>query len=392
MKELFYRFNPWWEGDFKPNFIDRKELLTKLSGSLDKKNITILTGLRRVGKTTLLKMLINSLIKEKGVEPKYIFYISLDFYSLEKQTILEIVEQYLKIQKISFDDKIFLFLDEVATKSDFSLQLKNIFDLYNAKIYASSSSASVLKDSKANLTGREEIIEVLPLTFEEFLNFKNIKIKQADSHLEEAYFEKYMEIGGIPEYVLTNDINYIKQLVDDILYKDIIAYYNIKEKNIVRDFFALLMERAGKQVSINKLAKILGISPDTAKRFLNYFKDTYLIYTIDRYGKLNDKIKSPKKIYAGDVGIRNVFTGFRDKGAVFENLIFLKIKHKNPNYIYENGLEIDFITDDKKIIEVKYNTSMNEKQKKLFDSLKGSKKFVITNYEEMKKILNDIDV
>ena len=84
---------------------------------------------------------------------------------------------------------------------------------------------------------------------------------------------------------------------------------------------------------------------------------------------------SPKKIYIGDIGIKNMITGFRDLGASYENLVFLKIKHLNPNYYVENLIEIDFITKDA-IIEAKYNNELSEKQKKVFDSIKIKDKII----------------
>ncbi|WP_457635927.1 ATP-binding protein [Persephonella sp.] len=382
MEEILYRFNPWWEEEYKPEFLDRPRYTTKLLKSIENKNIEIITGLRRIGKTTILKLLIHKLIKEKKTDPSRIFYISLDFYGLEDISILEVVEQFFKIQEIRFGEKVYLFLDEITYKKDFSQQLKNLYDHYNAKIFATSSSSSVLKDKKAFLTGRESLTEVLPLSFQEFLSFKNIKIKKSDKHLIPKLFERYMEIGGIPEYVLNEDIEYIKQLIDDIIYKDIISFHNIKDKTIIREFFYLLMERAGKQVSLNKISKILGISVDTARRYFEHFKDTYLIYSIERCGKLNERIKSPKKIYSGDIGIKNAVTGFRDKGAVFENLVFLNIKDKNPCYIYQGGVELDFLLEDKTLIEVKYESFLNEKQKKLFDTFPANKKILIDTVEK----------
>jgi len=327
MEDVFYRFNPWWENDLNLTFFPRNGYLARMEKENSSKSVVILTGLRRVGKTTLLKLFIKKLIQEKGVDPRDIFYISLDYYGLEKLSILEIVEAYRKIQKIPFSRKIFLFLDEIAYKNDFARQLKNLYDVSNAKIFASSSSSSVLRDEKAFLTGREKIIEILPLDFEEFLNFRRIEIKKDSTHLIDAYFEDYMKTGGLPEFVLFEDIEYIKQLIDDVLYKDIIAYHNIKSKEPIREFFYLLMERVGKQVSLNKMAKILKIGVDTVKRYLDYFRETYLVYTVNRCEKLNERLRAPKKVYAGDVGMRNALTGFRDKGAVFENLVYHKIKH-----------------------------------------------------------------
>ena len=386
MESIFYRFNPWWEAPYQPNFISREAYLKNLLALRATKDIILLTGLRRIGKTTLMKMIIHSLIKDYGIKPSHIFYISLDFYGLEHYSILQIVEEFLKIQKIPTAQKTFLFLDEIAYKKDFSLQLKNLYDTFNVKIYASSSSASVLKDKKALLTGRERIVEILPLTFKEFMKFRGISIKKADRHILEQTFLEYMEIGGMPEYVLTGDPEYIKQLIDDIIYKDVISRHNIKNETAVRDFFRLLMERAGKQLSLNKISKIMGISVDTAKRYLNYFSSTFIIYPIERCGKLNERIKSPKKIYAGDVGIRNTVTGMRDLGAIFENLVFFAIKHKRPCYLLKNGIEIDFFTEDKWLIEAKFGQKLTDKQAKLLDSVKAKGRLVIDSLEKLESL------
>ncbi len=351
--------------------------MNELEGYIDNKDIIFLTGLRRVGKTTLLKGIVNLLLHVKKIEPKHIFYISLDLYALEALSIADIVTEYRKIHKLSSSQMIYLFFDEVTSKKSYQQELKNLYDLGDVKIFASASSASLLKDSQAFLTGRQRLVEVMPLSFEEYLQFKKIVIKKADDHLVESYFEEYMKDGGMPEYVLTGDISYLSNLIDNIIYKDIIAYHKIKDEQMVKDFFKLLMERSGKQLSLNKMANILGIGVDTARRFQSYFEETYLIYTIERHGKLNERLRHPKKIYAGDVGIRNLITGYRDKGAVFENLVYLKLKHKHLRYVYEERNEIDFITDDETLIEVKYHSVLNDNQQKLFENYPAKERIVV---------------
>ena len=384
MEDAFYRYNPWWEGKYSlEGIVQRPVILEQLKKHLPSKEILFITGLRRVGKTTLLKLLIKYLIEEKEIKPSCIFYISLDDYHFSKSSVLELIEEYRKTQKISFKEKVYLFLDEIAYKENYEQQLKNLCDGQNVKVYTSSSSASILKSKKPFLTGRSSILEVLPLDFQEYLDFKQIKIAKADKHLLEKYFEDYLKTGGLPEYVLHSNVEYLKELVNDIIYKDIVAFYKIKTPSILKDFFMLLMERAGKVASINKLARILNISPDTAKRYLQMFADTYLIYLVSRYGKTNEMILAPKKVYAADLGIRTFFTGFRDKGSLFENYVFLKIKNKNPQYIYENGSEIDFLTEDKILIEVKYKSEMPEKQKLLFKNLRAKKKVVIKSIYDL---------
>ena len=196
-----------------------------------------------------------------------------------------------------------------------------------------------------------------------------------------------MQDGGMPEYVLTGDVTYLQNLIENIISKDIIAHYNIRNKQVIKDFYKLLMERSGKQLTFNKIANILEISVDSAKRYFYYFEDTYLIYSVEKYGKLNERLKSAKKIYASDVGLRNVVTGYRDKGAIFENLIYLQIKEQNPSYLYEDGVEIDFITQEGVLIEAKFNSVLNAKQQKLFDKFESKKRLVVNGVDGFMKLL-----
>ena len=389
MEQILYRYNPWWEKKFKlAKLFARPKPLKNLKDNLAAKQIVILTGLRRVGKTTLMKQLIDYLINQQKINPKLIFYVSLDDYLLANNTILEIIEEYRKIHRLSFSEKVYLFLDEITYQKDFELQLKNIYDQQNAKVYVSSSSASILKSKKSFLTGRNAVLEILPLDFEEYLNFKEIEIKKSNQHLVEKYFEDFMQTGGLPEYVLTGNIEYLKELVDDIIQKDIAAFYGVKDTQILKDFFLLLMERSGKIISINKIAKILDISPDSAKRYLKMFADSYLIFLVSRFGKTNERLLSAKKIYAADLGMRVYFTGFRDKGSLFENYVFLKIKKFNPSYLYQAGSEIDFLTSKKTLIEVKYNSEMNKNQQELFAKAEANKKILIKKISDLRKIDN----
>ena len=158
-------------------------------------------------------------------------------------------------------------------------------------------------------------------------------------------------------------------------------------KTTIQELFILLMERSGKQLSINNIGNILKISASNVKRYIEYFEDTFLIGMIKKYGKTNEKLTSPSKLYTGDIGIRNAYTGYRDKGSVFENYVYLKIKEKNPYYYVEDGIEIDFITDkyfgEQYLIECKYNSEMNEKQKILFEKVTVEKKLIINGYRDL---------
>lgn len=390
MPQIAYlEYNPWWEEAYDPPYMmDRPRLMEKLDKYMEDERIVILTGLRRIGKSTVMKMLIRDLLR-KGVAPGDIFYVSLDDYALDSRSILDVVEEYRLLQALPLDRKVYLFLDEVAYKDRFHQQLKNLFDRQNVKIVAASSSSSVLKDRGAFLTGREIVVKLFPLDFTEYLSFKGITVRKRDRHLLARHFEQYMQTGGLPGYVLNRDRDYLKTVVNDIIYKDIIAYHNIRSQQVVKEFFLLLMERAGKQLSINKMSNILKISPDTAKRYLAYFEDAYLVYTLSRHGTTNEQVLSPQKMYAPDLGIRHLYTGFRDKGSIFENYIYLLLLNKNPdfiNYIYENGIELDFFIDKRLLIEVKYNRTLNEKQEKLFHRFPAPEKLLIEGLDDIEKL------
>jgi len=391
MEEILYQYNPWWEEQYKiEGIINRTNYFNKLKNNVDNRSIIFLTGLRRVGKTTLMKILIHHLIK-KGIEPEKILYISLDDYLLKDKLLVEILTEYRKIHKLTMNEKIYVFFDEITYKDNYHQQLKNIYDSQNVKMFATSSSSSLLRDKKAFLTGRSITYEVKPLDFNEYLEFKGIEIKKSEEYLLDTYFKDYMKEGGLPENVLNPSREYLMNLVDDIIQKDITAFHAIRNHQIVRDYYTLLMERSGKQLSINKIGNILKISVDTARRYLHYFEEAYLIHLLPRYGKTNDKLLSAKKIYACDLGIKYLFMGERDLGSYFENYIYLKMRNnKDIYYLYENGCEIDFLTGDGILIESKYNSKMTEKQQKLYDEFDAKEKFVIDSIKKL-KILNKFE-
>lgn len=389
IREDLFNFNPWWESSFSPNLKKREKFLALLRNTLGKKEIFILTGLRRVGKTSIMKLFITELCN--SINPKNILYISLDSISLEALPVHEIVREFRKINQIKREEKIFLFFDEAAYRENINAELKNLYDSENAKVFVSSSSSSILREKHSLLTGRSKVLEISPLDFFEYLDFKELKAKKSEQYLLEKYFEDYMQIGGMPEYVLTGDFEYLDNLIDAIIYKDIAFYRGIKDISSLKEFFRLMMERSGKQVSLTKISKVIGISSETAKRFFDYFQSTYLIYAIERCGKLNERLRAPKKVYAADLGIRNFVTGFRDIGAVFENLVYFLIKHKSPCYIYRDTIELDFFFN-KTLLEVKYGRDLEAKQQKLFDEIKVDRKILIGGINDYLRFAGELSI
>ena len=375
-----YKQNPWWERDFNHNSIVREDYINSIDKLIKSREIVFITGLRRVGKTTIMKQYIKKLL-ERRIKPEDILFVNLDTFSLIDKSIHEIIGKYREIHKKKASDFFYLFLDEITSKSNFEQELKSLYDNDNIKIICSSSIATFMHDKKALLTGRTRTIEVLPLSFKEFLLFNKVEYSLADRALLDSYFKSYLETGGLPHYVLTKDEEYMEELINNIIYKDVIAYYKIKNETVVKELFILLLERVGSRISLNKLSSMLHLSVDSVKRYINYFKKAYLFYTIERYSKtLNERITSQNKIYVADVGIRNVILRKVDYGRNFENLVFLNIRNHDPKYYLNNGVEIDFIYDNK-LIEAKYGKKiLNDMQKKLFNELKQKDKIIVSDY------------
>jgi predicted AAA+ superfamily ATPase len=390
MEKELYRYNPWWERDFTllKGLFPRKADNDKVLAHLNNRQVVFLTGLRRVGKTSLMRMCIEHLIEKREIPAEYVLYVSLDDYLLKDVSIIQIVEAFRKMHRLDNKRFVYLFLDEITFKIDYELQLKNLYDLGHCKIFVSSSSASLLKNRNAHLTGRSITLEILPLDYPEYLIFKNLEVLPSDAHLHDSFFKDYLITGGIPEYVISGDDAYIRELMDNIIHKDIAAIHGIRQLQQLKDFFLMLMERSGKTMSINKIAKVLGISNDTSKRFFDLFCDTYIVHPVSRFGKLNEQMVSPKKIYCCDTGIRTLYTGERDWGALFENYCYLRLKHLNLRYIYQDTTELDFFTENKWLLECKFHQEvLNEKQQALFDRFPANERFILRTQQDVANLL-----
>jgi predicted AAA+ superfamily ATPase len=221
------------------------------------------------------------------------------------------------------------------------------------------------------------------LDFHEYLEFKKISIKKRDQQLLETYFKEFLQAGGIPEYVLYRQREYLQNLVDDIIYKDIIAYHNTRNHKAVKDLFKISTGNVGGPVSVYKISDTLKTSSETINRYLQLLEEAYLIYLVPRFGSTNRMIVSPKKIYAADIGIRNLFTGFIRKGSAFENYVYLKVKDSEPVYVLENQVEIDFYLNNHVLVEVKFEEDIKDRQKEFFDRFKAKPKRVIRGYQDL---------
>lgn len=371
MEEILHKQNPWWTGKFEFPGVAREDYLSNLLGLKNRKDVVLVTGLRRVGKTTLMYQFIHRLLEK--VEGDRIFYVSLDNIALKDFSILEIVDGFRSATGLKHDEFAYLFLDEVHFKDNFELQLKNLYDEGNSKVYASGSSSLDIVMKSPHLTGRQRILRMSPLGFGEYLRFVGKEVSAADQHLYPALAEEFIETGGMPEYVLTRDLNNLQSLVDSILYRDIAGRHGIRNRENLLDILSLIAQSVGSPVSLRKISRVLGIRLETVSRIIDLFVEANLVHMVEKEGKMSERKASPRKIYLADNGLFGVLTEKVNYGALVENLVFLTLIGGGPvRYYRSSGSEVDFVRG-KEAWEVKYKSTIEEKDLAGLKSLKGFK-------------------
>jgi len=369
MEEIYYVFNPWWEEKDFDSGITREEYLNRIKEPLGKKQIEVIIGSRRIGKTTFLKQLIKRELKNK-FPPKQILYLALDHPQLSKNTISEHLKFFRKLFMHNRSKKLLLFLAEVQESPNWQAELKAIYDSENVKIICSGSTSSLIKSQGGKLTGRQIITTIYPLSFKEFLSFKKIRLSFTENYKSERLVEDYLETGGYPENVLTSSQEYLYNLLEDIIARDLIRLFSIKKANLLKDLFRLLAASCGSRISFNKLAHTLSISVDTVKEYIGYFESAFLVKSMEKWTtSYSEKIYAAKKIYLLDTGMKTLFTGRGDLGAKAENSVFLHfLRNKKPcGYYAESEREVDFVVGDFKNpipVEVKYISEFNWQDKR----------------------------
>lgn len=387
MEEIYYALNPWWEGrDFDSGII-REEMLQKMGEHLRRKQIDIIIGSRRAGKTTFTKQLIQKALKE-GVSAKDILYLALDHPQLSGYPISYHLKFFRKLFMHPLNKKLFVFLDEVQESPNWEVELKSIYDLEDVKMVCTGSTSSLISSQGGKLTGRQIITTVYPLSFKEFILFRKIEISRAEDYRYDKLLEEYLHIGGYPDNVLNPNERYLSNLVEDIIARDLVRLFHIRKPNLLKDILRLLASSLGSRISFNKLANTLHITVDTVKEYLGYFESAFLIKPLEKWTtSYSEKVYAAKKIYLGDTGIKSVFTGKGDLGAKAENAVFLHLlrEGKSSGYYAESEKEVDFILGDFNYpipVEVKYISNFDWQDK----GYKGIRLF-LRRFPQTKEVL-----
>jgi uncharacterized protein len=351
-----------------------RKIYPNIKEHLANKQITVLTGMRRVGKTTLVKKMLSEIESKNKV-----------FFDLQKISNRELFAQKnydniildLKRQGIKAEEKIYLAIDEIQLLPEITSTIKYLYDHYDIKFIVTGSSSYYLKNLfSESLSGRKKIFELYPLDFGEFLEFKQVKwaasnflsaeFSSAEYERLKIFYEEYIEFGGFPEVVLLSAEKEKRDLLSDI----ISSYLNIDIKNLsdfrdsqnIYNLIKMLAARSGSKLDYSKLAKLSGLSRVTVTNYLGLFEKTYLISRVPVYTKNIDReIVKAQKVYFNDNGFLNILADISG-GAKFENAVFNQLKAKGEvrYYSLKNGREIDFVLDNKIALEAKENPTESD--------------------------------
>lgn len=390
MEQILTIFNPWWEGPFKSEGILRERYLSQLERKENTKDVVFVTGLRRVGKTTLVRQHIESMIR-RGRDPRRILYFSMDHPALVKESILDILDSYRRIHGLKHDDRFVAVIDEVHLREGFERELKSVYDLGRVKVFATGSSSLFMVQQGAFLTGRQTFIEVMPFSFPEYLELKRLKARPSDAHLMVRYAEDYVRSGGLPEYLITGDPGYLVTLMDSIIYKDIAARLGVRNVQALRELLLVVAQSTGSKLSPRRIARIIGVSHETVREHLASFEETNLIHMVRMKGKVSESMAAPRKVYLSDTGIVHVLSPTVNLGSLVENCVFntLRAGSKDITYGLVRGREVDFIIPGA-CYEVKYSDRVSAEDVAHLRGVGQRRKIVITRNQSSK--LGDIEM
>jgi len=353
-------------------------LFNQIIKYIDSPEAIVITGMRRVGKTSLIRFIYDKIDSDNKIFLDLENPLNQKYFEEENY---ETIKSTLEFLGLDFTKKSYLFLDEIQLLKKIPSVVKYLIDHYQIKCFLTGSAVYYLKNFfTESLAGRKYIFELFPLNFKEFLLFKGSSIKLPDNlkTLKKSVFdtisnlyEEYLLFGGFPEVVLKKNADGKRRSLEDIFTSyfqlEVLRIGDFKRNNKIRDLILLLMQRVGSKLDIQKLSRELSISRPTLYQYISFLEDTYLIKTIKPFSKGKDiEIRKMPKVYICDCGLVNNFTKL-DEGALFENNIFqnLRIKGEINYYQRKSGVGIDFILNRNTAIEVKINPSRQDLNKLL---------------------------
>jgi uncharacterized protein len=355
-----------------------RPIFLELLEHLRKPQITVITGMRRVGKSTALRYLLDKVEHDNKV---YLDLERAEIRFILNQTNYRDIEINLAIEGVDLSKPAVIALDEIQLVQQIPSVIKYLYDTYGTKFLVTGSSSFYLKNHfSESLAGRKRIFEMYPLDFAEFLTFKGIDpgpLRQfATTPFQPLYYlkwreeyEEFLRWGGFPEVVLaeTEDdkSQYVKDLINAYIELDIRLLSDFSASDNLLSLIRMLAGRVGSRLDITKLSALLGINRNKVKDYLSLLEYTYFTLPVGAYSKNIDRaiVKQPK-LYIADTGILQELAQV-SSGQIFENAIALQLARLGQVQYFQkiSGAEIDFIWKEKIAIEVKETPSQPDLSK-----------------------------
>ncbi|AFV24144.1 putative ATPase [Methanolobus psychrophilus R15] len=308
--------------------------------------IIIVAGLRRVGKSTLMNEIRKDHLHESyfvNFDDERFFDFTIEDFQIMQELLIEL-----------YGERDIYFFDEIQNIPGWERFVRRLHDS-GKKVYVTGSNASMLsREMGTHLTGRHLSYSLYPYSFREFLYFKkyDLPVPEVLTTVEKGtikrHFNEYIEAGGIPEFVKNRDELYVKTLYENIIYRDIIARYNLKDEKALKTTAYFAASNIAKEISYNNVRKLTGLSSATTiKEYFEYLENSYLAYLVPRFStSLKTQVYSNKKIYFVDTAIAKIL-GFRtseDYGRILENIVFMELKRRKLEiYYHRENKECDFV-------------------------------------------------
>ena len=365
------------------DFVERS-IFSQVLAAMDDNHVIILAGIRRCGKSTLLKQIMQTRKDYCYVnfEDERLLSFRAEDFSILDEVLIEV-----------YGPSGTYFFDEIQNVEKFETFVRRLQDS-GKKVVLTGSNASLLsQEFGTRLTGRYKLFEVYPFSFGEFLRFQKIKISKESPYIPEEkvnlirLFGRYTETGGMPEYLRNNDSDYIQTLYNNILYRDIIARYSIRRQRLVRELVGILASTITLPFTYNSLKKSLGLmNAITVKEYISYLSGAYLFFELLRFDySVKKQLNSPRRIYIIDTAF-SAISGFSlspDKGRILENIVFIELRRSGNEIFYFTGdQECDFILKDKKkitgAIQVCYEFTNENRDRETGGLLKAMAEFRLT--------------
>lgn len=372
-KELLKQIIIEWQEFSFPNLIERDYRIP-----LDSMKIITITGPRRSGKTSLIFLLIQRLLK-KGIKKEQILFINFDdprLMPFDAPGIENLMNSYRELYPENLNKINFIFFDEIQSVRDWEIAVRRLYDTKKFRIFLTGSSSKMLsREIATNLRGRAVNFEILPFSFKETLKAKGVKPDKNIAYSQKRFeiiniLNSYFELGGFPEIILENNnglkIRILKEYIETTFFRDLVERYNIKNQSLMRELIRYLVTNISSDFTLNAFFKWIKQTYPITKRtlinYVNYLEDINLFFFIRKYSvSLKQQALAPRKTYIVDNGFRNAY-GFKfsdDKGKVLENTVFLELKQKlikNPLmelYYWKNykKYEVDFVVKNGKDIK-----------------------------------------